>query len=111
MCEGLTKAGGQCRRKGSPTYCHQHGPVEPEISTNLGAIALLLDGVTPATAMLARTLAAELDRQMVTGGLNANLVQRYMELIEALNDDSNADTPTVGDMLAELLNPSHAGST
>ena len=108
MCEGITKSGDKCKRKTGDMFCHQHGPPVSQVSTNLDALFCLIDDDTPpALAMLARTLAHALDRQAVTGGLNAHLVQRYIEVLETITGDNHAGETTVGDVLAELLNPTH----
>lgn len=111
MCDGFTKAGKRCRRRGTP-FCSVH---EPAVGgPNRRALMVLIDcrDDVPAWATtLAAMLADELDRQVVVGdGLNAALVGRYVEVLGVLTVDDDGDADPIGDLLAQILDSAPPGA-
>ncbi len=108
MCQGLTKAGKPCTRRGDG-FCFQHQPGDEVPRTNLAAFEDLIRQLTEhdallvpqAAVQLGRTLAADMDLGQVivcdcgerhSTGRNAALVKQYRELLGEVAADGIDET-------------------
>lgn len=119
-CQGVTKSGGQCLRRGP--WCAQHDP-SGEPRSNVAAFADLVESARAdgrltsnvATIQLGRTLSVDMDRGQVivcacgevhAAGRSAALVKQYRDVLEAVCDvGADADDP-IAKLLTEILDAS-----